>query len=167
MRFTKEISDRRDSAMLTCHSYSSWAAEVTRLVVRERKIQIALRATVCFVRSAWLTRPIARALDRRARVAVADIATSGSKSEILRRCFVNMVGSIIVGSASCALLIMSSEQIACRLHAHADVKAAADTSLHQRNSRGPNAAPAKLHSTIVPPYQTATNGNESSVQCSA
>ena len=66
-----------------------------------------------------------------------------------------------------AFPIMSSEQIVCRLHAHADVKAAADTSLHQRNSRGPNAAPAKVHSTIVPPYHTATNGNESSVQCSA
>src|SRR5438309_12006536 len=61
---------------------------------------------------------------------------------------------------------MSSEQIVWRLQAHADVKLA-DTSLYQRNSRGPNAAPARVHSTIVPPYQTATNGSESSVQCSA
>src|SRR5437764_1566530 len=61
---------------------------------------------------------------------------------------------------------MSSEQIVRRLHAHADVKPA-DRSPHQRNSRGPNAAPANVHSTIVPPYQIATNGNESTVQCSA
>src|SRR6266705_1744418 len=61
---------------------------------------------------------------------------------------------------------MSSEQIVRRLQTHADVKLA-DPSLYQRNSRGPNAAPAKVHSTIVPPYQTATNGNESTVQCSA
>src|SRR5881397_3370012 len=38
---------------------------------------------------------------------------------------------------------------------------------HQRNSRGPNNAPARVHSTIVPPYQTAINGSESSVQWSA
>jgi hypothetical protein len=38
---------------------------------------------------------------------------------------------------------------------------------HQRNKRGPNIAPASVQSTIVPPYQTATKGNESSVQCSA
>src|SRR5258708_29075003 len=61
---------------------------------------------------------------------------------------------------------MSSEQIAWRLQVHADVTRR-DASVHQRNSRGPNAAPAKVHSTIVPPYQTATNGNESTVQCSA
>src|SRR5438094_7177983 len=60
---------------------------------------------------------------------------------------------------------MSSEQIVCRLHAHADVKPA-DRPPHQRKSRGPNAAPARVHSTIVPPYQIATNGNESTVQCS-
>jgi hypothetical protein len=42
-----------------------------------------------------------------------------------------------------------------------------DELYHHRNNRGPNAAPAKVHSTIVPPYQTATNGKESSVQCSA
>lgn len=38
---------------------------------------------------------------------------------------------------------------------------------HQRSSRGPRTAPATVHSTIVPPYQTAMNGSESSVQCSA
>src|SRR5882672_5142955 len=65
--------------------------------------------------------------------------------------------------APCALLMRSSERIVRRLQAHADVKHGS----HQRNSRGPNTAPAKVHSTIVPPYQTATNGNESSVQCSA
>src|SRR5216684_4557125 len=96
--------------------------------------------------------------------AVADIATSGSKSEIVRRCFVNMVRLHHCWKrVMCALLIMSSEQVVWRLQAHADVKPP-DTSLYQRNSRGPNAAPAKVHSTIVPPYQTATNGNESSVQ---
>jgi hypothetical protein len=35
---------------------------------------------------------------------------------------------------------------------------------HQRKSRGPSNAPAKAHSAIVPPYQSATNGSESSVQ---
>jgi hypothetical protein len=65
-----------------------------------------------------------------------------------------------------ARLVMSSEQIVCRLQDHADVKPPG-TSLYQRNSRGPNAAPANVHSTIVPPYQIATNGNESSLQCSA
>src|SRR5258707_7349301 len=62
--------------------------------------------------------------------------------------------------------MMSSEQLFLRLQGHADVKRQ-DVFLYQRNSRGPNAAPARVHSTIVPPYQTATNGNESSVQCSA
>src|SRR5438445_8982516 len=46
--------------------------------------------------------------------------------------------------------MMSSEQIACRLHAHADVTPPG-ASFYQRNSRGPNAAPAKVHSTIAPP----------------
>src|SRR5216683_2730692 len=46
--------------------------------------------------------------------------------------------------------MMSSEQIACRLHAHADVTPPG-AAFYQRNSRGPNAAPAKVHSTIVPP----------------
>jgi hypothetical protein len=54
----------------------------------------------------------------------------------------------------------SSERIVCRLQAHADVKHVS----YQRNSRGPNAAPAKVHSAIVPPYQTATNGSDSTVQ---
>src|SRR5579883_2516955 len=60
--------------------------------------------------------------------------------------------------------MMSSAQIDCRLQAHADVK---PTSFYQRNNRGPAAAPAKVQSTIVPPYQTATKGRESSVQCTA
>src|SRR5882672_12802895 len=59
--------------------------------------------------------------------------------------------------------MMNSEQVVCRLQRHADVKSV----IYQRKSRGPNAAPANVHSTIVPPYQTATNGNVSSVQCSA
>ncbi len=58
---------------------------------------------------------------------------------------------------------MSSEQIVCRLQAHVDVKPP-DTALNQRNSRDPSIAPANVRSTSVPPYQTATNGNESSVQ---
>ena len=33
--------------------------------------------------------------------------------------------------------------------------------------RGPSAAPARVHRTIVPPYQTATKGNESALQCKA
>jgi hypothetical protein len=54
MRFTKEISDRRDSAMLTCHSYSSWAAEVTRLGrTRTQNSNRFASYQSCFVRSAW------------------------------------------------------------------------------------------------------------------
>src|SRR5882757_3728513 len=59
--------------------------------------------------------------------------------------------------------MMNSEHLFLRLQPHADVKNIS----YQRNNRGPNAAPANVHSTIVPPYQTATNGNESTVQCSA
>ncbi len=61
------------------------------------------------------------------------------------------------------LLMMSSEHNVRRLQAHAGVKPP-DTSLYQRNNRGPIAAPAKVHSTTVPPYQTKTNGNELSVK---
>jgi len=61
------------------------------------------------------------------------------------------------------LLMISSEHNVRRLQAHAGVKPP-DTSLYQRNNRGPIAAPAKVHSTTVPPYQTKTNGNELSVQ---
>jgi hypothetical protein len=32
------------------------------------------------------------------------------------------------------------------------------------SNRGPNIAPATVQSTIMPPYHTATNGNESSAQ---
>ncbi|MCR6737281.1 MAG: hypothetical protein NVV83_25690, partial [Afipia sp.] len=70
-------------------------------------------------------------------------------------------GSIIIGSALDALLTVSSEQIARRLHSHADVRA--NTWPYHRNNRGPNIAPAKVHSASAP-YQTAINGNESSVQ---
>ena len=48
----------------------------------------------------------------------------------------------------CALLIMSSEQIVWRLH-HSEVKPR-DRSRYQRNSRGSNAAPAKVQSTMAP-----------------
>src|SRR5216684_7483860 len=83
--------------------------------------------------------------------AVADIATSGSKSEIVRRCFVNMVRLHHCWKrVMCALLIMSSEQIVCRLQAHTDVKPCG-TSGYQRDSGGLNAAPAKVQSTIAPP----------------
>jgi len=71
-------------------------------------------------------------------------------------------GSIICSKSVIALLMRSSEQILWRSQTHADVKP--DPSHYQRNSRGPNIAPAKVHSTIVPPYQIAMNGNESSVQ---
>jgi hypothetical protein len=71
---------------------------------------------------------------------------------------------IPTASVAFAARLHKSAQLApLSLHAHADVTPS-DASLYQRNSRGPNAAPAKVHSTIVPPYQTATNGNESSVQ---
>ena len=58
---------------------------------------------------------------------------------------------------------MNSKGIVWRLQVHADVKGA-DACLYQRNSRGPNAAPANVQSKIVAPYQTAINGSESSVQ---
>lgn len=35
---------------------------------------------------------------------------------------------------------------------------------HQRSSRGPSMAPAKVVRAMVPPYQSAMNGNESSLQ---
>ena len=54
MQFTKEISDRRDSAMLTCHSYSSRAAEVRRLGrTRTRNSNRFASYQSCFARSAW------------------------------------------------------------------------------------------------------------------
>ena len=52
----------------------------------------------------------------------ADIAKIGRASEIARRYLVDMVRLHHLGSASCALLTMSSEQFVCRLQAHADVK---------------------------------------------
>src|SRR6267378_1636387 len=88
--------------------------------------------------------------------AVADMATSGSRSEILRRCFFNMVRLHHCWKrVMCALQLMSSEQIVYRLHPHADVTPP-DASRHHRNNRGPDTAPAKVRSPIVPPYQTAT-----------
>jgi hypothetical protein len=38
---------------------------------------------------------------------------------------------------------------------------------HHRRRRGPSFAPAKAHRVIAPPYQTATKGSASLVQCSA
>src|SRR5229473_3323685 len=98
--------------------------------------------------------------------AVADIATSGSKSEILRRCFVSMVR---LHHCWKRVLCASNDEFGANRLAvtRSRRRDAARRVPYQRNSRGPNAAPAKVHSTIVPPYQTATNGNESSVQCSA
>ena len=55
------------------------------------------------------------------------------------------------------------EPIVGRLQAHAHVKTR-HLFRHQRNSRGPNTAPASVQSTIVPPYQSATKG--SSITCS-
>ena len=57
--------------------------------------------------------------------------------------------SIIVSSASCAPLTMSSEPFVCRLQAHADVKRP-DTPLPTRLG-APIAAPAKVHGTIASP----------------
>lgn len=36
---------------------------------------------------------------------------------------------------------------------------------YHRSRRGPRSAPASVHSAMVPPYQTATNGTVSSMQC--
>lgn len=44
---------------------------------------------------------------------------------------------------------------------------AAGVSGHQRSRRGPSSAPATVHRMMVPPYQSAMNGRESSMQCSA
>lgn len=38
---------------------------------------------------------------------------------------------------------------------------------HHRRRCGPSLAPASVQSAIVPPYQSATKGNESAVQWSA
>src|SRR5439155_23220835 len=38
---------------------------------------------------------------------------------------------------------------------------------HHRSSRGPSIAPARVHRVIVPPYQSATKGSESSMQWNA
>src|SRR6266478_874124 len=52
----------------------------------------------------------------------------------------------------CALLIMSSEQIVWRLHAHTDVKPG-DTPRYQRNSPGPYPARARVRSTNRATYR--------------
>src|SRR5216684_2451903 len=83
--------------------------------------------------------------------AVADIATSGSKSEIVRRCFVNMVRLHHCWKrVMCALLVMSSEQIVGRLLAHADVKTTTKCLQPRANRGSPNIATAKVQSTIAP-----------------
>jgi hypothetical protein len=94
--------------------------------------------------------------------AVADIAVSGNKSESVRRLFFNMVRRHHLFEERDCASNGEMEQILWRSQTHADVMS--DTSDYQRNSRGPNMAPARVHRTIVPPYQTAMNGNESSVQ---
>lgn len=38
---------------------------------------------------------------------------------------------------------------------------------YQRSSLGPSTAPATVHKTIVPPYQSAMKGSRSSMQCKA
>ena len=54
IRFTRDISDRRDNAMLTRHSYSSWAAEVTRLGrTRTQTSNHFASCRSCFVRLHW------------------------------------------------------------------------------------------------------------------
>jgi hypothetical protein len=60
-----------------------------------------------------------------------------------------------------ALLIVSSEQTTARLQRSRGREG------HQRRRRGPSMVPAKVHKRIVPPYQSATKGSESSAQCSA
>lgn len=81
--------------------------------------------------------------------------------------FLNMIRLHFFGRrARCTPPNRSSEHSRGRLHAHADVNVL-DRPRYQRNKRGPSIAPAKVQSTIVPPYQTATNGNESSVQWNA
>lgn len=129
-----------------------------------------------------------RKLSRRRRPTPTSQKSAG-RAKLQEGVWLTWSGSIVVRSASCALPTMSSEPIVPRLQAHADVNAshhprhkpsaqycscegtrhnrATRYAVHQRSSRGPNAAPARVHSTIVPPYQTEINGSESSVQWSA
>jgi len=78
--------------------------------------------------------------------AVAETATSGNKREIVRRCLVDMFRLHEFGSAVMCALTRSSEPIADRLQAHADVKAAIDAA----TSRRFNIAAAKVQGTIEP-----------------
>jgi hypothetical protein len=112
---------------------------------------------------------------------------NGNISETMRRLFPVIVLLLAQREAPrCALLIVSSEEAKDWLPVHADVmtpiaigaepgkrrthavsEVQRGCSVHHRRSRGPNIAPAKVHSAMVPPYQSATKGSESSVQCSA
>jgi hypothetical protein len=103
-------------------------------------------------------------------------ATNGSTSERTTNCFPVIAVLLAQREALRALLTMSSESSSVSLPAHADVMGASLNcsvtqpirttlrAVYQRRSRGPRIAPAKVQIAIVPPYQSATNGTESSVQ---
>src|SRR5882724_9439422 len=98
--------------------------------------------------------------------AVAEIAASGNKREIVRMWLVDMFQLHDCGSAA---MCASNHEFGadCQPVTRSRRRETTWYVIHQRNSRGPNAAPARVHSTIVPPYQSAINGSESSVQWSA
>jgi hypothetical protein len=81
----------------------------------------------------------------------------------VNRCFVNMVPApSLLEARMCA---SNNEFGANRLQVTGSRRREDNQETrYQRNNRGPSIAPANVHSTIVPPYQTATNGNESSMQ---
>src|SRR5882757_3925548 len=134
------------------------------VVICERRIQVALRTNRSVLRALpGLIRPIALVGDGRARMGCCRYHYQRQQQGNRAKVFGRHGPAPSLFEAPHALLMMNSERLFLRLQAHADVKELA----YQRNSRGPNTAPASVHSTIVPPYQTATNGNESSVQCSA
>jgi len=94
--------------------------------------------------------------------AVAEIATSGSNNEIVRRRFVNMV---------CLLVMVEVHHVRFLNEFGANRRPVTGSRRregggrphHHRHDRGPSIAPAKVHSTIVRSHQTAMNGNGSSV----
>lgn len=59
-----------------------------------------------------------------------------------------------------------AEGPASRVHHGGQADGRFEPSCYQRRRRGPRSAPTSVHSAMVPPYQTATNGTVSSMQCS-
>jgi hypothetical protein len=145
------------------HGLQTWRCSI----VRERRIQIALRTNSCVLRALpGLARPIALVGNRRARLGRRRDRHKRQQEGNRKKMFVWHVPAPHVGSAvTCA----SNSDFAADFPSVTGSRRRETTwrAVHQRNSRGPNAAPASVHSTIVPPYQTAIKGSESSVQCSA